>query len=322
MCKILDRMVLVKVSIGGGQISKQDKAKTEQLRSQSGNKTFSVTTKLYPKGTFDSVTEPLKAFKALVRTKALSKGEDAEYMTPVTQVAVIRKAHADTLAVVSPAMADIQARHDAIVAEAISMRGGDVQPDDYPAVFPMNEWFPLEVTWRPHPKESALSSAIRESELQLAEDLEAEMANKYTSIIQAGRDDLMARVKTALGGFGRKCQRLRTDTCECPKCHHQFAACTGTTCPRCDTADCPVHGKEVKVYESLFTDLNELCDTLGVMLPEDMVAKGKVGFLMEPVLRLDPNDLRDASPEKLEQFEDSARKVAQDLAEVIADTFV
>jgi hypothetical protein len=322
MCKILDRMVLVKVSIGGGQISKQDKAKTDQLRSSSGNRTYSVTTKLYPKGTFDSVTEPLKSFKAWLKTRAMASVGDGELLTPVGQVVAIRQKYAETLVEIGPAKTDIENRWPSIVADAVTMRNGDVQPDDYPTPPPLDEWFPLTLTWKPHPKESALASALGESESALAEDLRQEMAKEYAGYVDAARQDLMDRVKTALGGFGRKCQRLRTDFCECPNCHYQFAACMGTTCSRCQTQNCPVHEKEKKVYDSLFEDLAGLADQLGVLLPDDLVGTAKLYAVMEPVLKLTSDNLRDASPQKLEDFEDTARTVARDLASIIAETFV
>ena len=326
MCKILDGFVAVHVGIGGGQKTKQDKETTQQIRATSGDRYKKATDALYPTEPFAAIQEPMRAFKKLVDLKTLCSTMKAVGLVPVKSINEIRNEYAKTLTVIGPAKADIAANHDKIVAEQIAARGGRCKPDDYPAVFPLDDWFYLELQWLAHPKESPLSSAMAERESVICEDLKSEMAKQYDGYIAAARDDLMGRVKTAMGEFGRKCQRLRTDTCECQKCHYQWVACMGTTCPRCQTADAKVSDQQKKVYSSQFEAVKELADTLGVMLPDDLVGAEKIREIMAPVLNVTEEQVRVAvereDHSKLEDYEDTARKVAGDLASIIADTFV
>jgi hypothetical protein len=72
----------------------------------------------------------------------------------------------------------------------------------------------------------------------------------------------------------------------------------------------------------LFDDLRALADQLGILLPEDEVGKAKIESVMSPLLSLKADDLREARADKLDEYEDAARDVANDLAGIIAATFV
>ena len=320
MCKILNDFVLVKIKTSCTLGTRKNTARTNEIRAISGNSSAVVTEKLFPKDTFKSVRDVIVETKKYVSRYALATTNEGERIIPVAKINDIRKRMAQADAELDSARRSIRARWSDIIACARLMRGSDFDLNQYPADPPLDDWFSIKLSFRPHPMQSPLGDAITERVDELEESLRNDMKAEYASYLDAAREDLMGRVKTTIGDFGRKLMRLRTDTYTCDGCGFQYETSSGKVCPRCGCTDAKMKTKEKKFHRSMVESLRELCDTLDVVLPEEVTGGRSTETIVAPLMK-DHDEVVSASPIVLKSLERETKAVAGDLASLIAASF-
>lgn len=323
MCKILDSMVLAHLSMGGGEQTKQDRERSDDLRRETGNRTIRVVTSLYEKGTFDCITGPMKRFKTEIRDMSLGTDTTGGILIPVKVVAKARACKAKCDVEMQEGFSKIRApgAWDEIIAKCRAMRGSNFDRNDYPLSPPLEKWFFLDFKWLPHPRESAFSSAMRETSREIEDAIRQEMIPSLNKMVETARNDLMSRVADSLGGFVRKCQRLRSETRTCEKCKFQWIASTGDVCKRCGTVQPTVNAQETRVFESTIESVRELAATLGAVIPDEYASEEDISNILRPVTSLTSDDLRATAPVLID-YEYAARDSADKIARLVNSTFV
>lgn len=318
---VLNQFVVAKVTLGGGQKSKQDKSVTAKVRQDTGDTTMSAVCKLYPKGAFDVIVKPMENFHAKLQQVSLSSVGRREYLVPVKMVAEMRTAYYAALAEHDAGIATLSSGTEwaALVAKAKANRGGHFNPGDYPSVPPLRDWFQFTLVWRPHPTESAFSRFVKDQVAGIESEIEADMAARLDSYVQEAKDDIMGRARDALGKFLTSVQSLRTETRVCPECGMQWPASHDIKCPSCGTVQPDIKPKAERVYEAWIQNVRDLAKTLGAVLPD--VDQKRIDTAFEPVTGLCADEIKLMGPVDLMKLETQTVAIAKDVGDMVLDTF-